>query len=142
MPIKDKLKRQSYTRAYHKLWYERNKEKRRLQITQWKLANPDKVIEQRKRFREKRKNMTYYQAHREERLEYQKQYEQGVKYAPQPIAPIPVTEEDKWYDNIRLGILKGISTNLLPKEESDRWWNLLKQKVIAKYHSKFSDAQP
>ena len=34
-----------------------------------------------------------------------------------------------WYENIRLGVLKGISVTILPQHEQDKFWHILKKRA-------------
>ena len=40
MPIKDKAARKAYMKEYHKQWYEKNKQKRKVQIEEYKKSKP------------------------------------------------------------------------------------------------------
>ena len=38
--------------------------------------------------------------------------------------------EGVWWNTVRIGICRGVSTNSLPREKRELWWAILKAKIV------------
>lgn len=66
----------------------------------------------------------YYEKHKDRRLEYQHSYnlrnrETRREYARQYSK---AKYMEKWYHKVRVGIINGISTKVLPVDKQEKWW--------------------
>lgn len=103
MPYRDKIKQA----AFQHDWYLRHKANHYERSRLWKAAHKDIV---------KESNRLSRIRCRERKIQMQSQL-----------------EEDTFYQRIRENILIGVSTNTLPKEQHDRWWNIFMSRCHKKY---------
>jgi hypothetical protein len=128
MPYKDPIKLKE---AQHR-WYLEHKTLTYARAREWKKKKRDE--RNRKRARE------YYYKNRDKVIaKYWENKKMLVEAAT--ITPGYVTarmqalikefgEQDAyWYENIRLGVLKGISVTILPQHEQDKFWHILKKRA-------------
>jgi hypothetical protein len=137
MPYKDK----SQMQAAQRRWYLSHKDITLVRTRAWK-AKKRMLDNETKSDRDRRRASDYYYAHREEILaKYAKDKKMLVEAAtinPDPtyVSPrmIQLIEEfgeaeARWYEDVRLAVLKGISVKTLPLPDQEKWWEYLKRRV-------------
>ena len=159
MPYKSK----SDMQAAQRRWYENHRTLTILRSKNWKakqrmLANEIPKEKMRRRARE------YYERNRERiKARYHEQKKIMIEDAISQISPDYISPrmqalikefgevDAKWYESIRLSVLKGISIRTLPEQEQERWWEYLKRRVNytpldrteyqKQYHKKYRNCQ-